>query len=262
MSNALYELDRDLTDHIHFSADIENNCDPHYHNQIEIIYIISGEQTVQINSTDIVLKEGQMAIADSYDIHSYIYREGTISTVIVIPIDLMNDYVKYKGNQSLKTNFILDKHAASSAYALIKKIQSCNKGLEVKGLINLMMSKIVSSTGLIKKKSKTFDYALIRRVLEYIESNYMNPISLTQISERFGYTTTHFSHIFNNYMRCNLNEYVNMVRLKQFFELKHKKPHMNLADLAFNVGFMSLPTFYRAFNKKYGMTPTQYFDMI
>jgi len=258
MMKAYFDVNKQLIDNVRVTMNAINECDPHYHNDVEILYIVSGEQRVQINNEARLIKENELAIIDCYEIHSF--SGGAVSSNIVIPPNYLNDYFLHKGNNNLKEHFVSKKKTTDECIRYISHISKAKNKLEIKGYVNLLLSEVIGAVSLGKRDSGKQDSLLIKRVLEYIETNYPQQISLDVISKHFNYTSTHFSHIFNSFFNCNINEYVNMVRIRKFLELKNKKPGSGFSSLAFDVGFMSLPTFYRAFNKAYGVPPKKYFE--
>lgn len=56
----------------------------------------------------------------------------------------------------------------------------------------------------------------------------------------------------------NVSDYVNHLRAEYAVKLMKEKPLLSIEAIAEESGFSSRSTFYRAFYKVFGMTPTQY----
>ena len=56
----------------------------------------------------------------------------------------------------------------------------------------------------------------------------------------------------------NVNDYLNRLRVRHALQLMKEKPHFSIMAIGEEAGFRSRATFYRAFLKECGMTPTQY----
>ena len=81
----IYEHDRDSRD-LPICWHITNDeYFPHFHTNIEIAYIISGEMMVTLGSKQQILKSKQVAIAPSYTIHAYQTLGFCESFVLIIP---------------------------------------------------------------------------------------------------------------------------------------------------------------------------------
>lgn len=254
-----YEYTRDKERHIHLSPDKINNCSPHFHKQVEIIAIQTSKQYVQINTRQELLYAGQLAISDSFDIHSYIYCDA-ISTVIIIPDLYLSDYQRYKGNNRLKTNFVRDRAVFDKCFPLLHQITEAENPLLRKGLVDELLGRIVEATGIEQaEKGSTKELLLIHRILDYLDEHYAEDLSLNRISGDFGYSPAHFSRLFRKFFGYTLNDYIGTLRLRKFFELKAREPEKDLITLIFDSGFSSVPTFYRLFSQKMGVSPKKYF---
>lgn len=257
-----YEYERDKKKHIHLSPDKINNCSPHFHKQVEIIAVQTSKQYVQINARQELLYAGQLAISDSFDIHSYIYCDA-ISTVIIIPDLYLSDYLQYKGNNRLKTNFVRDRAVYDKCFPLLYQINETENPLIRKGLINELLGRIVEATGIEQaEKGSAKELPFIHRVLDYLDEHYAEDLSLNSISKYFGYSPAHFSRLFRKFFGYTLNDYIGTLRLRKFFELKAREPEKDLITLIFDSGFSSVPTFYRLFSQKMGVSPKKYFTNI
>ena len=73
----------------------------------------------------------------------------------------------------------------------------------------------------------------------------------------FGYSKSRFSHLFHEYFGSGISEYVNTLRCKAAAEALARH-EVSMVEIAMGVGFESARTFYRAFKRCYGMTPSQY----
>ena len=255
-----YEYKRDQNPNIHILADRVNNCALHFHNQIEVIAVQTSEQTVQINNCQTVLHAGEMAIADSFDVHAYTYCDA-VSTVLIVPDSFLSEYKLYKQDMVLKTNFIRDRSIFDRCFPLLKQAADARNPLSQRGYVDLLLGQIVEHVGFIHApSSEVKDMGLIREVLLYIEKNYNQDLSLQNIASIFSYSSCHFSRLFNNFLHCNIKDYINTVRLRKFFEMHEENPSIPLLDLILESGFSSVPTFYRLFTKKLGMSPLRYFN--
>lgn len=256
---AVYEYERDQETKIHISPNVINNCSPHFHNQVEIIAVQTSRQQIQINNQHTILKAGELAIADCFDIHSYTYCDA-ISTVLIIPDRYLTEYKLYKQERSLSTNFIRDPKIYGFCFPLLEQIAYEKNLLTQKGFINTLLGKILDCTGLVSSKQKSQqDLSLIHSILDYIETHYKEDISLNGIAAYFSYSPSHFSRLFCSFFHYSIGDYINTVRLRKFFELKERNPDSPLLDMIMESGFTSIPTFYRLFTKKIGISPSKYF---
>jgi AraC family transcriptional regulator len=92
--------------------------------------------------------------------------------------------------------------------------------------------------------------------IDYIEKNIKNELSPELIANECGYSTFHFSRVFNINKGITLMEYVKKRRLSLAAEdlFDDKK----IIDIALEYGFQTHNGFSKAFKKEFGFSPTQY----
>ncbi len=111
---------------------------------------------------------------------------------------------------------------------------------------------LISTT---KESKKTLDK--MKLVLKYVENNYMNKITIAEISEIVGFSESHFMRYFKETMGTSFIDYLKDYRLTMASRLLDTS-EAAILDIAAEVGFDNLSYFNRAFKAKYGMTPSAY----
>ncbi|MCI5746176.1 MAG: AraC family transcriptional regulator [Erysipelotrichaceae bacterium] len=257
MAEIFYEVIRDYSANIHHEVGI-NNAILHFHHQLELLYIEEGNVTVTINDDTKVLTKGQVAIVDSFDNHQYIHEENAISRCLIIPVSYLKRYTTFMASKSIKNHFITDEAFAQRIYEKMINVVNSLKANELilVGNVSLLLGTIIDNN-VVANSDKT-NYDLVKNILLYIEENYKSSITLDSIANHFGYSKYYFSHIFNKCFRCNLNDYLNLVRCRHSINCV-KDEHMSVSDAAFTSGFVSMRTFYRTFKKYFNVTPKEYF---
>ena len=96
----------------------------------------------------------------------------------------------------------------------------------------------------------------IQRVIEYIDAHLDEQISISLLGEIAGYSPWHLCHVFKACMGMPLMEYVRKQRLSQAVdELPQGR---RLFDIALDYGFETQAGFYKAFQRRFGCSPTEY----
>ena len=257
MSEIFYEVMRDYTTTIYHNVGVNNSL-LHFHQHLEILYVEEGQVQVTINDTTKVLSKGELAIIDSFDNHQYTHIENAISRCLIIPANYLKRYSTLLANKILKTNIIVDANKANAIYKnILKVVNSLNENeLKLEGNILLLLGEIIENNLAYNPNKASHD--LIKSILIYIEDNYKNAITLDSIAQHFGYSKYYFSHLFNKCFRCNLNDYLNLVRCRHSISCVIEE-HMSVSDAAYASGFVSMRTFYRTFKKYFNHTPKEYF---
>ena len=90
----------------------------------------------------------------------------------------------------------------------------------------------------------------------YRQSN----LKLEQLSAHTGITTKQISFILNQHFKKGFNDFINEYRVQEAIDQMNENALQNttMEGIALDVGFSSRSTFYRAFKKVTGQTPTAY----
>jgi AraC-like DNA-binding protein len=109
--------------------------------------------------------------------------------------------------------------------------------------------------------STSIEQQLSSRILFYVNENYKNDISLGSIAAYFGYNPSYISRYFRSCFNVGLNQYITLVRLKYAIILMTESQN-SVTYCAFESGFNSMRTFYRAFYNEFKCTPKEYLGNI
>jgi len=97
----------------------------------------------------------------------------------------------------------------------------------------------------------------IERAKEYIEKNYNNFLPLEQIAGVACISKFHFCRTFKRIKGISFKEYLNNVRIGKAKELLNNS-ELSIAEIAFEVGFRSLPHFTTLFKSYMNISPGRF----
>lgn len=98
---------------------------------------------------------------------------------------------------------------------------------------------------------------LIELVKKYIRENYMEDLSIRELSEIACVSTNYFSHMFKNETGTNYKTYLTNIRLEKAVELLMESD-CKLSEICERIGYNNVRTFVDAFKKKYHVSPVSY----
>ena len=108
-----------------------------------------------------------------------------------------------------------------------------------------------------ESSAHSLDHTRLRRVLEYINANLQNDITLENLAGVAGYSVFHFARKFTFAMGLPPHRYISRMRLENAMaELAVGK--LPLAEIALNAQFSLQASFTRAFHRATGITPQEY----
>jgi len=101
---------------------------------------------------------------------------------------------------------------------------------------------------------------VIKNVINYIENNYKEDISLDILSKKFNYTSAYLSTIIKDELGINYYEYLTRCRLRH--AVTELTQEGKVGDIALRSGFSDVRAFNLMFKSHFGLTPTQYRDKL
>lgn len=95
-------------------------------------------------------------------------------------------------------------------------------------------------------------------VRDYVKAHYTDQdLSLTSIAEVFGLSDKYLSFLYKKNGGVNLAAEIENLRLSRAVELMEDDA-MSLADISLSSGYSNSNSFYKAFKRVYGLSPSQY----
>lgn len=100
-------------------------------------------------------------------------------------------------------------------------------------------------------------WAVINRVVEYVNDNYTEDITLDSIAKVAGFSKCYFSRMFTRYTGTSFSQYLLRKRIAVAANLL-TTTRLSIVQVSLQSGFSSLSTFNRTFKDIHGCTPTEY----
>jgi len=97
----------------------------------------------------------------------------------------------------------------------------------------------------------------IKRVIQYIEANLANKISLTDVAEVSCFSVYHFHRIFSATMGETVNDYIARRRLECAANLLIFRTELSITEVALSSGFSSSANFSKAVKLHFGCSPSE-----
>ena len=251
----------------------------HWHNATELVYVLENSYIVNVCNVAHKLNKGDILIISPGDLHSFstlvnggkiVFLQFTTSSLCsfesigcVIPFSSFTQKISASDDKVLHQEIessilsIIDEHEKKD-FAYTLKITSRIYDI----LVALSRTAIKNiDIGISQKaQSKVSGLEKINKVFQYLEENYQNNISLSDVSKAVGFSEFYFSRLFKNTMGKNFHEYLMDLRIRKAENLLVYS-NMPIAEIAYSVGFNSIATFNRAFKTIKGFPPSTYKKM-
>lgn len=122
---------------------------------------------------------------------------------------------------------------------------------------DLRMSLVSYASRVLGESAKSYPQDIIERIHQYIDQNFDDDLTLTEISKYFHLNACYLSQMFKAHSGNRLSEYIESVRIEKSRALLGI-PNISVADAAARVGYSDANYFSKVFKKNTGMSPTQY----
>lgn len=245
----------------------------HWHDDIEFIYILSGEMEYNINGEVILLKENCGVFVNSRQLHfgfSSKRKECEFLCVLLHPIMLCFSSAAEKdfvlpviSNDSMP--FILlepDNKWQKEILNCIKQMfeNSDDKGfvMKVQSLFARIWSVILNHMPLIdSEKQNGNQLSTLKNMVGYIQMHYKEQISLAQIAASGNVSQSKCCILFKKFLKKTPIIYLTEFRLSKGAELL-KTTDMTVTEIAYATGFNGSSYFAECFKKQVGMSPSKF----
>ena len=227
---------------------------PHFHKNLELICVVSGEMSLTINGVHQQLGVGKWALILSNQIHSFVVPEEARIWVAVFSEEYVPAFTaQIKGMQGSDFVFaVSDAVAALVEHSLMKNHAG---RLMRKACFYAVCDEYMSQVKLEPRQDKTT--FLVGQLLDWISVNYTENISLKMAAELFGYEYHYLSRLLNRNFAISFTDLLASYRVEHAQKLLRETmlPATGIAELS---GFQSIRSFNLTFKKLTGKTPNDY----
>ena len=102
---------------------------------------------------------------------------------------------------------------------------------------------------------------IVKNALAYIEENYTQKLTLSEVAEKTYVSQWHLSKLLNRHTGQSFSDILNHTRIEHAKELL-KDPSLRIGDVSDQVGFLDLAHFSRVFKKQVGVSANEYRNQV
>ena len=239
-----------------------NNILPHFHSDIEFLYVLKGSIEAHINSKKYIVNSGQLLAVKNNHVHSYYTGGGDCEVILIVfdSKDVLNvDIFPASDYEFEPACFNIDELGLRNYLEeLVFEYDSDNSIREffMRSCLLKICGMLYRSGNLISIKPEvTSSDEQIYNIFKYVIENYRNPdLTLQTLSKYLNYSVSYTSKLFKELFGTNFNSYVANMRLSYAYNLllSTEKP---ITEICFLSGFHTIQTFNKNFYEKYKTTP-------
>ena len=249
----------------------------HWHPEVELTWIMSGEMEYHVNDRQYILKEGEGLFGNSNTLHSGYMKEGKECTYLSVTFHprflygyensiLQTKYVDYITTNEEWSSLHLEKNVIwhQEIQYWIREIYEMSQEspadyeLRVHMLLLQIWQKLYQYFSMFpEKKNHSQQYLQrLRTIVSYIQEHYTEEISLEEVAEQVNICKSECCRFFKKHMNMTIFEYILFLRIQKSLPLL--KSGKSVTEAAGQVGFSS-PAYYGQIFKRYmKCTPREY----
>ena len=249
--------------------------DNHFHKCIEIIYLLEGDCHADFQTQKLDLNTGDILIIPPYMMHSVKALHPFRQFVMQLDVTPMNCFGIYSSSSSNVNDVLLCNeetcpHIYTDILNNIIDIINSYFGYEPYWELEtyshfLQMIATIGKAENVTKSVKMSDdprgnklhYDKFAELLQYINANYSEQLTLENVSSRVGFSKYHFIRLFKEYTDMTFYDYLTAKRIEHAKE-ELAAGNKGITEIAFSCGFNSQTAFCRTFKKICGCPPTEY----
>lgn len=261
------------------SENNNGNMDSFYHHQhdvIEILYMIDGKMQVLVDDNEYHIKKGDAIIVNPFKIHYgkcltnsvkyYCFNCGinqifpfSSPTIDECKNDIMHcrsgffEYLEANGKDAKYIGSVLD-----DIYSIYKTKNIGDECTSISKMYMLMAYLFENCYRVWGQQSVSRDVEFIKAVSVYVNDNFAENISTSDVAKSLFMNTSRFCHLFLKNFGMSFLNYLCYFRIIRASEMYFNKG-MSLYDIAYKVGFSDYNYFSKMFKKYMGVTPSKYY---
>lgn len=260
-----YEFDKN------FSYDGES------HNFWEIVYVDAGNVKITANSKEFYLKQGEIIFHKPNEFHTLKTDKETAANVFVISFVCSSESMSFFKGKTMTVPSRLKKYISTiieEYFQTFNLMSSEDIKLELKEnppiggqqmiktyleqfLIMLIRSEKDNHDLRIFPSKESMENHLVSQVIQIIEENTYNKISVDQICSKLNYSRTYLSKIFKTTSSYTILEYILRNKIREAKKLIREERY-NFTQISDLLCFDNPHYFSTVFKKISNMTPTNY----
>lgn len=269
MRHEIVSENPDIEVKFYLSVDEGGYVTPHWHNSLEIVYMLEGSITVTLENKKVTILPEEFIIINSRTVHAFTSEKNS-ALVLQIPSNVFEKYVR---NIDL-FYFTVDMHPKDEIEIIkldkIKKIfhdmyevyniQPEGYLLKFNSLLYDMLFTLIhsySSKLASKQINKNNKYLIIlKEITTFLYTYHDEQITIYKLADKFGYNPDYLSRLFKKYMGLTIIDYLYEIRINSVYK-DLIDTDLSISDIFEKHGCSNYKVAMKFFKNRYGCTPKE-----
>lgn len=246
----------------------------HWHNEIELIRVISGELNVKLNANEYLAKENDIIFINPKTVHGATPVGDCVYECIVMRFEMLNtedEECRFFIDCLLNNQIIINEfnHNSPTSFSnamhrIFDSMRGKSKGYKfsvISALYSLLGAvldnKMYQTISPDEKLIESKHIAKLKRVLLFIRENYQKQITLQDMADKVNMSQKYFCLFFKQMTKKTPVEYLILYRI-ECAARKLRSSDSNVTEIALSCGFNDLSYFIKTFKNIKGVTPAKF----
>ena len=249
------------TNAFHISERKRLGCAAHLHHHLELVLFLEGDCVGFADAERCEIAAGDAFLSFPEQVHRFESHQKERYYILIADPALMPElsplFTGPVPESALIKGGARDPLLLEAARQLISmgSPQTVSEKAVQKGLLLTVFGRVLEGCKL--SQTRTGGPHAFRAVVEYCTKNYQKELSLSVLSRELHVSKYYVSHLFSERMQLSFNDYVNSLRVAHACRYLGTNEH-SITEICSLVGFSTLRTFNRAFQKQMGTSPSEY----
>ena len=170
------------------------------------------------------------------------------------------EYLHSMGLSDRHPIFSCDK--SEELYSIVRDMMEHNTfgiadDLRRNGLLGVFLSVIADSAGVVAREEEDKGNQYVKKAVSFIQSNYCNPIKVTDVADYVCINRSYLYTLFQNYLGMSPQQFLTTFRITKARELL-ESTNYPIESIALSCGYSDALVFTKAFHAMKGMSPSKY----
>lgn len=247
---------------------MEDNFPLHNHDHYEIYLFLEGDTQFKVEENIYTLEPHDMIIVRKHEMHRICHNSNTRYSRM--NVKLMPDFFRRYHCEEYETQFrytseglghkiAADHVHVSGLYDAFMKFRKYAEEYTPDFQPPVFSAVLIEILYLIHKTTLFLPADMtanpMRSVISYLNNRYAENITLDMLQEHFFMSKYYLCRTFHKATGLTIHEYLRRKRLTRVRELKAEGK--TIMEAALQVGFGNYSSFYRAYRKEYGHSPSE-----
>lgn len=253
----------DIDVRFYLSEDPGSYVTPHWHGSIELVYLLEGSITAQIDGQTQVLKPDEFFLVNSRSVHAVKSGQNK-ALVLQLPQSFLIHFMPKDEWLRFRVDMQDEDEHITRIKSLLREMYRVYSGREAAYLprfysllcevlyilVRYFSFRLVPSE--IKKQEKHLRF--LQQITDYVERHHAEKFSVQAMAETFGYSPDYMERLFRRQMGLTLIEYLYTIRVARVRD-ELLATDLPVGQILERHGCTNYRVSMKAFRQHYGCTP-------